>query len=153
MLKKGEHDWWSVCVCVISVRPNPEDPLKQVKPLSSGFTVPFWVGGAQEKFQIKSDRKTSRELLHTRLGDTQQHRYRKCFVVESRIPDAGGSCLSLFFSRSYSTLSPSRRSPDGSRTRTQKHTTPACGRNAEAATTSLNANLSWSFVSIGFESF
>jgi len=140
-----------VCLCHFSeTKPWGSIETGQTSPIRFHCSL---LGGAQEKFQIKSDRKTSRELLHTRLGDTQQHRYRKCFVVESRIPDAGGSCLSLFFSRSYSTLSPSRRSPDGSRTRTQKHTTPACGRNAEAATTSLNANLSWSFVSIGFESF
>lgn len=149
MLKR-QHDWWSVCF-----RPSPAW-VDLFKPIQTGRASPDQVslkGGAPGNFQIKSGTKLFRELLHTRLGDTKQRNYPKCFVAESRIQDAGGSCLSFCCLRSFSTLSPSRRSPDGSRTRTPKRTTPACGNSVEAATTSGTVNLSWSSVSIGFKSW
>lgn len=151
--KKKENLTDEVCACVsfqwFEAQPRA-DPLKQVEPLQIRFHCRVELRESSDKEWHEN---IFKELLRTRPGDTTQHSYPKCFVAESRIQDAGGSCLSLFCSRSFSTLSPSRRSLDGSRTRTLKHTTPACGRSVEAATTSGIVNLSWSSVSIEFKSF
>lgn len=118
--------------------------------IQTGLASPDQVslrGGALGKFQIKTVLNTFGELLHTRAGDSEQRYFAECFVVESRIRGAGGSCLCSCCLRLFSTLSPSQRSLDGWRTRTPGRTTPACGSSAEAAASSGNVNPSWSSVS------
>lgn len=116
--------------------------------IQTGLSSPDQVsvrGGALGKFQIKTGLNTFGELLHS-----EQRYCTECFVVDSRIRGAGGSCLCFCCLRLFSTLSRSQRSLDGWRTRTPGRTTPACGSSAEAAASSGTVNPSWSSVSTDY---